>query len=131
MATIVDVARIAGVSIKTVSRVFNGEPNVRFKTKSKVLKAASDLGYIVNPSARKLRSIRPNLVALVSDNPNSSHCNKVLSGASNACKKLGLKLILEENIFEINHSELFGFEGLLGVIFVPPISNIEEMILEL
>ena len=48
--TIDDVARQAGVSIKTVSRVLNREPNVRQATRDKVLAATKSLGYARNIS---------------------------------------------------------------------------------
>ncbi|MFK8030431.1 MAG: LacI family DNA-binding transcriptional regulator [Gammaproteobacteria bacterium] len=55
-ATIIDVANMARVSIKTVSRVANGEPNVRDKTRAKVQRAIDLLGYSANPYARKMGS---------------------------------------------------------------------------
>lgn len=57
-ATISDVARLAGVSTKTVSRVANGEPNVRPKTRATVQAAINELGYVANPYARYLSSLR-------------------------------------------------------------------------
>ena len=51
-----DVARLAGVSIKTVSRVLNGEPNVRQATREKVAAAVETLNYQPNLSARQLAS---------------------------------------------------------------------------
>jgi len=51
-ATIDDVAALAGVSIKTVSRVVNTEPNVRESTRQRVQKAVLKLNYRPNPSAR-------------------------------------------------------------------------------
>ena len=57
-ATIFDVARTAGVSIKTVSRVANGEPNVSEKTRSRVQAIIEALGYQANPFARYLGSMR-------------------------------------------------------------------------
>ncbi|HHT82470.1 MAG TPA: LacI family transcriptional regulator, partial [Acholeplasmataceae bacterium] len=45
MATIKDVAKLAGVSISTASLALNDLPNVSKKTKAKVLKAAEELGY--------------------------------------------------------------------------------------
>ncbi len=53
-ATIEDVARLAGVSIKTVSRVTNQEPNVREKTRARVQSAIDTLNYRANPYARYL-----------------------------------------------------------------------------
>jgi LacI family transcriptional regulator len=50
--TIDDVARLAEVSIKTVSRVLNGAPNVRSGTRDKVLAAAGSLNYQPNRSAQ-------------------------------------------------------------------------------
>lgn len=53
-ATIKDVARLAEVSIKTVSRVINGEAHVTVDTRAKVLAAVRDVGYAPNISARRL-----------------------------------------------------------------------------
>ena len=53
-ARIEDVARMAGVSMKTVSRVFNNEPNVRERMRQRVQEAAKALDYRPNPSARSL-----------------------------------------------------------------------------
>ena len=60
-ATIFDVARLAGVSIKTVSRVANGQPSVRVETRSRVQEAIDKLEYQANPSARYLGSLRSQL----------------------------------------------------------------------
>jgi len=53
-ATIVDVARLAGVSIKTVSRVVNREPHVRLPTKERVEHAIAELDYRPDLAARNL-----------------------------------------------------------------------------
>ncbi len=57
-ATIFDVARLAGVSIKTVSRVANGQPNVRAQTRAHVQAAIDELQYLANPYARYLSARR-------------------------------------------------------------------------
>lgn len=57
-ATIFDVAMLAGVSIKTVSRVINSEPNVRASTRQKVNQAIAALDYRPNEAARNLASQR-------------------------------------------------------------------------
>ena len=57
-ATISDVASLAGVSIKTVSRVANKEPSVREATRARVQKAIDALEYQANPYARYLSSLR-------------------------------------------------------------------------
>ena len=56
--TVFDVARLAGVSIKTVSRVVNHEPNVRASTKARVDQAIAELNYFPDPAARNLARLR-------------------------------------------------------------------------
>lgn len=63
--TMNDVARRAGVSIKTVSRVVNGEPGVRPDTRVRVDAAISELGYLRNDGASQLRSGRTDTIGLV------------------------------------------------------------------
>ena len=65
MPTIYDVARAAGVSPKTVSRVLNDEAPVNDKTRSAVRAAMRRLGYVPSRSARSLRSQRSGLIGLV------------------------------------------------------------------
>jgi DNA-binding LacI/PurR family transcriptional regulator len=61
-----DVARLAGVSQKTVSRVFNNEPNVTGETRERVLAAAQRLGYRPNGAARALLTGRTHRIGVVS-----------------------------------------------------------------
>ena len=61
-----DVARQAGVSQKTVSRVFNDEPNVSEETRARVLAAARRLGYRPNGAARALLTGRTHRIGVVS-----------------------------------------------------------------
>ncbi|MEU1477578.1 LacI family DNA-binding transcriptional regulator [Streptomyces sp. NPDC001668] len=61
----VDVARLAGVSQKTVSRVFNGERYVSADVRGRVLQAAEELGYRLNSAARALASGRTRSIGVV------------------------------------------------------------------
>jgi DNA-binding LacI/PurR family transcriptional regulator len=61
----VDVARLAGVSQKTVSRVFNDEPYVSADVRRRVLDAAEELGYRLNNAARALASGRTRSIGVV------------------------------------------------------------------
>ena len=65
MATIRDVARIAGVSISTVSLSLNDSTRVSPKTARKVEEAARQVGYVANPIARSLKNGRSRLIGLV------------------------------------------------------------------
>ena len=64
MATIHDVAKLAGVAPITVSRVINNSGYVSDKTREKVQAAISELGYVPNILARSLRSKRTNTCLL-------------------------------------------------------------------
>jgi DNA-binding LacI/PurR family transcriptional regulator len=61
----VDVAKAAGVSQKTVPRVFNNEPYVSADVRARVLEAAEQLGYRLNPAARALASGRTRSIGVV------------------------------------------------------------------
>lgn len=64
-ATIKDVANLAGVSIKTVSRVMNDEPHVTQETRTRVLNAVRDIGYAPNISARRLVQNKSFMICLL------------------------------------------------------------------
>lgn len=65
-AVMFDVAKLAGVSHQTVSRVLNGSPNVRPATRERVLQAVDELGYRPNAMARGLVSRRSKVLGVVS-----------------------------------------------------------------
>ncbi len=71
--TITEVAEACGVSIKTVSRVINGNENVSEKTKVKVNKAIKELGYQTNISARALKGNRTNVIMILTDRHEEEH----------------------------------------------------------
>ncbi len=62
-----DIARLANVSMPTVSRVLNGSPLVSAETRDRVLEVARAQGYAVNRNAQKLRHTRTNTIAVMLD----------------------------------------------------------------
>ena len=66
--TLVDVARLAGVSLKTASRALNDSPELRPETGSRVLKAMAKLGYQPNELARGLKAQRSAAIAMIVPN---------------------------------------------------------------
>ncbi|MCY3820919.1 MAG: LacI family DNA-binding transcriptional regulator [Gammaproteobacteria bacterium] len=94
-ATIREVAERAGVSIKTVSRVVNNEPNVRPATRERVMQAVSALDYEPHPAARGLAGRRTFSIGLLYENPHEfSYIQKLLEGAHAACQAAGHALML-------------------------------------
>ncbi|HMC92364.1 MAG TPA: LacI family DNA-binding transcriptional regulator [Allosphingosinicella sp.] len=78
--TINDVARLSGVSKKTVSRVINRSPLLNDETRERVQKVIRELGYVPNPQARAL-ALRTNfLIGLIHDNPNAQMVLNVQQG---------------------------------------------------
>jgi LacI family transcriptional regulator len=92
--TIDDVAELAGVSIKTVSRVFNAEPNVRPATRDRVMTAAGELRYRPNQSARRLAADRAFVIGMLYDNPHGDYITEVQCGALRACRQRGYGLLI-------------------------------------
>jgi LacI family transcriptional regulator len=78
--TVADVARLAGVSAMTVSRVVNREPSVLSATREKVQSAIATLGYEPNQAARALAGGRDCRIALLHSNPSSAYLSELLMG---------------------------------------------------
>jgi LacI family transcriptional regulator len=93
-ATIEDVATRSGFSIKTVSRVLNGEPNVRPQTRDRVVSAARELDYQPNVSARRLASQRSFVIGLLYDNPDSDYVMGIQEGALSVCRLQDYHLLI-------------------------------------
>ena len=95
--TIVDVARRAGVSHSTVSRVLNGHPHVRAETRARVERAASDLGYVANIHGRSLAGGRTGIIGLVTLEYSSSYIIEVTRGVDEELSTAGFDLMLSTN----------------------------------
>jgi LacI family transcriptional regulator len=78
--TIMDVARRAGVSPSTVSRVVNEHPHIRSATRERVRAAMSDLGYVAHASARTLASGRTRVIGLLAIEVGTSFFQAVIAG---------------------------------------------------
>lgn len=138
-ATIFDVAKLAGVSIKTVSRVVNREKNVRETTRKRVEDAVSELSYRPDQSARNLASHRSHLVGLVYDDPaayetpSSGYIIKMQQGALKACRLALSELLIHPCNFRKKNvgAELKAFiedTRLAGVILAAPLSNMPKIV---
>jgi len=92
--TLRDVATLAGVSIKTVSRVVNDDPEVTVATASKVRQAIEQLGYRPNPLARSLRTGRDEAIGLVVESIGDPFFAALTEAVEQAAREAGLFLII-------------------------------------
>lgn len=127
-ARIEDVAAAAGVSIKTVSRVMNREPNVRPETRQRVMLAAETLRYTPQASARSLAGNRSFNIALVYNNPSDNYIMGVISGVLDtcACEQYHLMLspaALETESLLASVDELMARSRPDGLILTPPLTD--------
>ena len=132
-ATINDVARIARVSKKTVSRVINQSALVREETRTRVAEVIAELGFTPDPQARGLAFGRSFLVGLIYDNPSPTYVVNMQQGVLDALKGSGLELVVHPcnrnspTLLE----DIRGFverQRLYGVIMPPSVSEDEQVI---
>ena len=88
-STIKDVAALAGVSFKTVSRVINKERSVKADTLEKVTQAIQSLNYQPNNAARNLAGTRSFTIGFVYDNPNAFYVIDMQNGIISECREKG------------------------------------------
>ncbi len=126
--TINDIARLAGVSKKTVSRVLNNSPFVREETRVKVNELMQEMGYTPDPQARGLAFRRSFLIGMVFDNPNAQMVVTMQEGVLAGLKGSGFELVVhacDRNApdFLPEVSAFVERQKLFGVILLPPISE--------
>lgn len=131
-----DVAAAAGVSMKTVSRVLNHEPNVREETRRRVEEVVARLQYRPNPSARSLAGQRSYVVALAYDNPSRNYLMEIQSGVLEACRAQHYTLVLAPVTFGqrgymADITSLVEHFGLDGVLLIPPLTDDKVLLAQL
>ena len=126
--TINDVARLSGVSKKTVSRVINRSPLLNQATREKVEAVIADLGYVPNPQARALALRRNFLIGLIHDNPNAQMVLGVQEGILSAIRDTEFALVVRpvDRHSPAMLEDVRAFlvqQRLFGVMLLPPISE--------
>src|SRR5690348_17103905 len=91
--TINDIARLANVSKKTVSRVINESPYVHEETRKRVNDIIKKVGFRPDPQARGLAFRRSYLMGLIYDNPNAPYIINIQEGALGALRRQGFELV--------------------------------------
>ena len=93
-ATIYDVAREAGVSLATVSRVINGSSVVREKTKEKVMKVIDELNFKPNQIARGLATNKTTTIAVIFPQSLFAHVKDMIGGIGDTGRTLDFNIIM-------------------------------------
>ncbi len=127
-ATINDIARLAGVSKKTVSRVINQSPFVREETRARIDAVIQQIGYTPDPQARGLAFRRSFLIGLVYDNPNAQYIVNSQEGVLDALRGSGFELVVHpcdrlSEDFVPGVRRFVERQKLHGVILLPPVSE--------
>ncbi len=90
-----DVAALAGVAVKTVSRVLNGHPYVSVSTRERVEEAMKALDFRPSVAARILSGAKSNQVALIYDNHSPYYTFQIQKGCWDYCHAQGIRLLAQ------------------------------------
>ena len=135
-STIKDVAKLAGVSFKTVSRVINNEDSVKPDTVARVRDAINQLGYQPNNAARSLAGTRAYALGFIYNNPNAYYVIDMQRGILDECQEKGYELLIHpceaDNAQVVDEiAKLVRRSQLSGLIICPPLSENSELMDEL
>ncbi|WP_078548324.1 LacI family DNA-binding transcriptional regulator [Litchfieldia alkalitelluris] len=120
MATIEDVAKLAGLSRTTVSRVINNHPYVSIEKKQQVLHAMNQLGYVPNSAARSLRNQKTGMLAVLVPRITNPFFSQLIESMEIAASERGYQLIVCQTRYskekEITYLNLLKTKQVDGVI---------------
>jgi LacI family transcriptional regulator len=131
-ATINDIARLASVSKKTVSRVINQSPLVQEATRARIQAVIDKFGYVPDPQARGLAFRKAFLIGIVYDNPNAQYIVNSMEGALEAVRNTEYEVVVhpcdrKKPDFITGVRRFVERQKLRGVILLPPISENDEL----
>jgi LacI family transcriptional regulator len=123
MATIRDVAELAGVSVASVSRVTNNSRGVHAQTRESVERAALELGYVPNEAARSLKLARSNLLACVIPDVTNPFFPELVRGIEDIASAQGYGTLLcntdNDSDKEADYLNLLARRRVDGVLLIP------------
>ncbi|WP_245451059.1 LacI family DNA-binding transcriptional regulator [Borborobacter arsenicus] len=101
-AKLIDVARLANCSPATASRVLNGNPRVGQDERERVMRAAAELGYVPNGSARALRSTRSRLVGAIIPTLDHAIYATMVDGLQAKLAEKGVSVIISTSHYDLD-----------------------------
>ncbi|MES1200192.1 MAG: LacI family DNA-binding transcriptional regulator [Pseudomonadota bacterium] len=130
--TINDVARLANVSKKTVSRVINQSPFVKPETRQRISQIIEEIGFSPDPQARGLAFRRSFLIGLAYDNPNPQYVVNMQLGLLDAMKGSPYELVVHpcnrnSPTFLADLRRFIERQKLMGVVLTPSVSEDERV----
>jgi LacI family repressor for deo operon, udp, cdd, tsx, nupC, and nupG len=108
LATIQDVARTAGVSTATVSRVLSAPERVAAPTREKVMAAVASLAYAPNDAAKSLRTLRTEKILVTVPDISNPFFSQVIRGVEEAAHAAGYSVLLGDTRHEPEREEQYG-----------------------
>lgn len=125
--TIKDVAKMAGVSISTVSRVINDSKPVSPEARRKVVKAIEVLGYEPNEIARSLVTRKSNLIGVIVDDIGSFYVSEIVRGIEEIGWMYGYDIIIGSSYGKVENEmkflQLFKTKQVEGIVIVSEIMS--------
>lgn len=122
-ATINDIAKKAGVSLATVSRVLNNSGYVKEETRTKILDAIKDLDYTPSAIARGLSKNEVNTIGVIVPDITNSYFGEIIKGISEVAEEQGLNIVLfntdDKLEKELRALNVIKEQRLRGVIMTP------------
>ncbi|KHF39561.1 transcriptional regulator [Halalkalibacter okhensis] len=128
--TMDEVAKRAGVSKTTVSRIINGNySHVNEETKKRVMKVIEELNYRPNAVAKSLKQMKTNVIGIVLSNLQNPFWSQVLEGVEDTCRAQGYNLMIcnsnDKSELEVEHIEGLRLKQVDGIIVNPTMKNKE------
>jgi LacI family transcriptional regulator len=118
--TIKDVAKIAGVTYPTVSRVLSGKPYVASSTRERVMRAIEDLGYKPSAAARSMVTQRTFTVAMLVPHLSDANFGALFAGAEREARQHGYSVLVTDYDAALEAHGLLSEHRVDGAIFVEP-----------
>ena len=107
MANIKDVARLAGVSVATVSRTLDGSPKVTAATRARVLEAVAACGYVTNALARNFRQRRTHTVLVLVPDIANPFFSRIIRGIERVALEHGYRILLGDTQYNAERERAY------------------------
>nr|WP_318382661.1 LacI family DNA-binding transcriptional regulator [uncultured Enterobacter sp.] len=125
------IARLAGVSVATVSRVLNNSDTVKAKNRERVLQAIQESNYQPNLLARQLRTARSSMILVLVSNIANPFCADVVKGIEEEAEKNGYRILLCNSGSDVERSKsalkLLSGKIVDGIITMDAFSKLPEL----